>query len=577
MTRTGFLRSLSHAVVVASALALAACGGGGGGGGGSIVASGGIIGGTGFKGPVGNATVTAYAIVGGVPGAQLGSTTTDASGKFSVGIGTYAGPVMLQLAGGSYVDEATGTTMPMANGDVMTAMLPNVAAGEALTGIQVTPLTGMAQSAAAHMSGGMTTANIASANSAVAGYFLVDDILHTAPMNPLQSGSGATASQSAMNYGMALAAMSQYAHGQGMAASSSFVTAMMRDASDGMMNGKMGTTPISMSMGGGMGPGMMQANAGTSGIAGAMSAFTGSTQNRSGVSATMMAPLINQLNSTTGALLPTQSQPNAVTVTGKVFNGPTHAATVQAFAVDNGNMGAQIASSATDAQGGFSMSLGSYSGPVMLQAVDATYSDMATQTVMTMGPGEAMTLVLPSSADNSALKGVWITPLTTMAQARAQGMTGGMTVANINAANMGVGNYFMVGDIAHTMPMDPTVPGAAVMATQDMKNCGAVIAAMSQSAQAARMPVSSSYVAAMMKDASDGMLDGKMNGQPIAMNMGAMMGSTMMSANAGTSGLASAMANFVSSARNVSGLTATDLAALLQKLSGSSGKLDLAP
>ena len=61
-----------------------------------------------------------------MPGAQLGSTTTDAGGRFSVPIGTYTGPVMLQLSGGSYVDEATGTTMSMAAGDVMTAILPLV-------------------------------------------------------------------------------------------------------------------------------------------------------------------------------------------------------------------------------------------------------------------------------------------------------------------------------------------------------------------------------------------------------------------------------------------------------------------
>ena len=82
-------------------------------------------GGTGYlsgvvtKGPVSGTTVTAYAIAGGQPGAQVGTATTDVNGGFSMSIGTYAGPVMLQTSGGNYTDEATGTTMSMAQGDVM--------------------------------------------------------------------------------------------------------------------------------------------------------------------------------------------------------------------------------------------------------------------------------------------------------------------------------------------------------------------------------------------------------------------------------------------------------------------------
>ena len=52
------------------------------------------------------------------------------------------------------------------------------------------------------------------------------------------------------NYGMSIAAMSQYAKTIGMTTSSTMVTAMMDDASDGVMNGMMGSTPVSM---GGMG------------------------------------------------------------------------------------------------------------------------------------------------------------------------------------------------------------------------------------------------------------------------------------------------------------------------------------
>lgn len=573
MTTSDFLRILARGLTAAVVLTLAACGGGGGGGGGGVVATGGIIGGTGFKGPVGNATVTAYAVSSGSPGAQVGTATTDASGKFSVAIGNYSGPVMLQLSGGTYTDEATGATMSMAAGDVMTAVLPTVAAGASISGIQITPLTSMAQTAAQHLSGGMTDANIASANTAVGAYFSVSDILHVAPMNPLVAGSGSTGSQDSINYGMAMAAMSQFAKGQGMTVSSAFVTAMMNDSSDGMMDGKMGQSSVMM---GGMGTGMgmaMPSNAGTSGLGSAMSTFAGSAQNKSGITASMMQPLINQLSNSSGQLFPGAPATGKGMIGGTAFNGTMKQATVRAFAINNGAMGAQLASTATDAQGNFTLPIGTYTGPVMLQVVGANYADLAMGTMMTMGSSDAMTMVMPTVASGATISGLWVTPMTAMAQTRAQAMTGGMTDANIIAANTAVGNYFMVTDMLHTQPMNPSVPASAATATQNMKNCGAVIGAMAQYAKGLTMPMSYSFVTAMMNDAADGIMDGKANGTPISMSMGGMMGLTMMQPSAGTSGLATAMSSFMGSGANLSGATATDMAALIQKLNASNGQL----
>ena len=56
-------------------------------------------------------------------GTQLASGTTDSQGNFNISIGDYTGPVMLQMSGGTYIDEATGLTMTMSPGDVMTAVM----------------------------------------------------------------------------------------------------------------------------------------------------------------------------------------------------------------------------------------------------------------------------------------------------------------------------------------------------------------------------------------------------------------------------------------------------------------------
>lgn len=82
---------------------------------------------------------------------------------------------------------------------------------------------------------------------------------------------------------------------------------MMNDASDGVMNGMMGGSGISI---GGMGGGMMngdstsgmQGTAGTSGLAGAMQDFMGSDSNRSGLTAADIQGLIDQLNASDGSL-----------------------------------------------------------------------------------------------------------------------------------------------------------------------------------------------------------------------------------------------------------------------------------
>jgi hypothetical protein len=290
-------------LAIGSSLLLFGCGGGSGSGDGAVSSVDGVISGTAVKGPVSSATVTAFAINNGLMGAQIGNGTTDAQGNFTVSIGAYSGPVMLQMSGGTYTDEATGASITMHSGDVMTSVMPQAIAGAVMSGVQITPLTSMAQAMAQAMSGGMTPANIAAANTAMGNYFSVSDILYTHPMNPLTPGSGTGATQDMRNYGMVLAAMSQYANTIGMPFSSGIVTAMMNDASDGVMDGQMGNTQIMMGgMGGMMGNNPLATSAGTSGLASAMTAFTGSSMNKSGMTAADMQSLFTKMSTSGGQI-----------------------------------------------------------------------------------------------------------------------------------------------------------------------------------------------------------------------------------------------------------------------------------
>jgi hypothetical protein len=301
--------TLTLALGALTASVIVACGGGGGGsnptgGNGSGSGTTGTIGGTAIKGPISGATVTAYAIANGAKGSQLGHAQTSGSGDFTMTVGAYSGPMMLEVHGGSYLDEATGSHMTMLDADDMTCVLPSVTvtAGSTITGIQVTPLTSMAQAWAQHMAGGMTMANITTANSRMGTNYLGTgvDIVMTHPIDPTVTGSANGASIDSKNYGMLLAAMSQEAHDLGMTSSSSaMVGAMMDDASDGTMDGRMGGTAINMSgMGGMMGGGNMMSTAGTNQLATAMATFVNNlSMNRSGVvSVSEMQSIMDRLN-----------------------------------------------------------------------------------------------------------------------------------------------------------------------------------------------------------------------------------------------------------------------------------------
>lgn len=259
------------------------------------------IGGTATKGPVIGALMTAYAIESGALGRPLGSATTDAQGNFAISTGSFSGSVMLRMTGGHFTDEASGVDMPMQQGDVMTAMVPSLLAGSMMNGIQVTPLTSMAQARAQRMAGGMSAANIVSANASVGCYFMVGDILHVHPVNPLIPGSGSPSDTDARNYGMTMASMSQLAANLGMPSASGMVTAMMEDVSDGRMDGMRDITPVMM-QGGAMGTIPLPSYGGSSGISNAMGQFVRSPMNRSGLTMQDMQGLINRLMASAGEM-----------------------------------------------------------------------------------------------------------------------------------------------------------------------------------------------------------------------------------------------------------------------------------
>ncbi|WP_455365827.1 hypothetical protein [Kaarinaea lacus] len=163
------------------------------------------IGGTGVKGIIKHARVNVFAIEddGSVASQPLATTTTNEFGDYSINFDTeYSGPVMVVISNNNDVNNPTtmtcdvttgcGTVDPIAGpeyafGDDMPlgsvelkAVVPNADGSSTFTAA-VTPFTHMAAAYAEQLSGGLTSENIATANSKVGNMLGINNIVTTIP------------------------------------------------------------------------------------------------------------------------------------------------------------------------------------------------------------------------------------------------------------------------------------------------------------------------------------------------------------------------------------------------------------
>lgn len=183
---------------------LAACGGGGdesGEGGGETSTS---VSGIASKGPILSGIVTVYAVnADGSRGQILGTAPTSSTdGSYQVSNLAYNGNILVFVSGGTYTDEATGATLPNPG---LKAALPSASGS---VQVAITPLTDVAFKQMSSAGGGFSSANITKYNAVVSTAFGVD-IIGTQPVNATNATQVGGAKQSAIDYGVALAAISQ--------------------------------------------------------------------------------------------------------------------------------------------------------------------------------------------------------------------------------------------------------------------------------------------------------------------------------------------------------------------------------
>lgn len=135
-------------------------------------------------------------------------------------------------------------------------------------------------------------------------------------------------------------------------------------------------------------------------------------------------------------------------ISGTVAKGLFRSGTVRCYFVTNGIASHQVSAN-IHSNGSYSLNIGSYTGVVLLAVSDGTYNNEVTGTVVPLANElrAAMVVTVPGS------RIACITPLTELA-VRKSVANGGLTTANVNAANALISDIFPF-DILATRPVPP--------------------------------------------------------------------------------------------------------------------------
>ena len=101
----------------------------------------GKLSGSAVKGPISHGIVKVFVLgADGERGTQVGSAETDDAGRFSVEVGSSAGPFLLSVSNGTFVDEASGRTVGV-GGDELTRIVPTFSAGTQADNVSINAIT----------------------------------------------------------------------------------------------------------------------------------------------------------------------------------------------------------------------------------------------------------------------------------------------------------------------------------------------------------------------------------------------------------------------------------------------------
>jgi len=165
-----------------------------------------VVTGAASKGPITGGTVKVFEITTSAHQGKLLATATPQAGSFSASLGTYKGAIFATMSGGTYTSEATGAS----------AALPQklrAATYISKSGPLNLAITPMSELAFRRMSS-LTPARIENANTRVTSLYVKGlssgkNVVNTLPADVLNSATAKTTDADRINYGLALATVSQ--------------------------------------------------------------------------------------------------------------------------------------------------------------------------------------------------------------------------------------------------------------------------------------------------------------------------------------------------------------------------------
>jgi hypothetical protein len=218
------------------------------------------------KGPISGATVNVFAINSGIADttAPIGAGQTVDGGSFSVDLGSHEGPVLVEVTGGTFTDEASGATVALKI--PLHAVIADAKISTTITAA-VTPMTELAYKKA-RGAGPLTAASINDANASVAIAFGLKDIIGVLPVP-----GGETDDQK--KYGAACGAFSKLINdnkkdGESLDDALGRILGQMGGEEEN--DGKLSTDSVAM-----IDAAVSSFNTGTAGVSGLASGATGTT------------------------------------------------------------------------------------------------------------------------------------------------------------------------------------------------------------------------------------------------------------------------------------------------------------
>lgn len=187
----------------------------------------------------------------------------------------------------------------------------------------------------------------------------------------------------------------------------------------------------------------------------------------------------------------------SVVISGIASKGLISGGTVKISSLNtDGATGSQLGT-ATTQSGAFSVSIGVYSGNILVEVTGGTYKDEATGYTVSN-----TTTLRAAILDVTVDRSIAVTPLTEIAVQKA----GTLTSSNVEAANTLASNMIGGVDITSTLPVEVTSASSAA-ATQAQKDYSLMLAAISEMVKDGYAADVASAITAIKNDLSDNQLD----------------------------------------------------------------------